>query len=244
MKTVLSILLIAIVLGSPLSAQLAFPFAGAPVVVPDGDLVGVSDTRWINEPAYDGLQIRKVSVYLQFSGGWNGDLFVQLNHNGQHSVLLNRPGVSSTDSYGYGDAGFSITLADSVPRGDVHWYEATLAAVGVSLNGGPLTGTWAPDGRPYSQETAVDPAARTAMLSRFEGMEVNGNWTLLLADLSSGGQGQLVSWGLEVSVVPEPAELAMFFGLGLAGWVLWRRLLLFTGRDAPHQSGRIKPNQG
>lgn len=209
----------------PLAAQqlvLNFDYGGAPVVVPDGDLVGVSDTTWVNEASLDGFKISAVKVLLTLSGGWNGDIYAQLNHNGQFSVLLNRPGVSPTDSLGYSDAGFSVSFADEAASGDVHRYGATLTAGGMSLNGAPLTGTWAPDGRPYGQAEAADPSARTALLSQFDNMIVNGNWTLLLADLSPVGETQLLNWGLEISYVPEPAGLALGFATGLLLWAAWR----------------------
>ncbi|HRZ55139.1 MAG TPA: PEP-CTERM sorting domain-containing protein [Candidatus Paceibacterota bacterium] len=207
----------------PLAAQFTSHWSGSPLVVPDNSLVGVSDTRWVNDPALAGFEIRSVQVHFLFSGGYNGDLYAQLNHNGQFSVLLNRAGVSPADELGYSDSGFSLTLADSAENGDVHMYQATLAASGLSLGGAALTGTWAADGRPYGQATATDPLARTATLSRFNGMGINGNWTLFLADLSPGGQGQLLSWGLEISYVPESAGLALCFGLGLLGWGISRR---------------------
>ncbi|MCX6894794.1 MAG: PEP-CTERM sorting domain-containing protein, partial [Verrucomicrobia bacterium] len=38
---------------------------------------------------------------------------------------------------------------------------------------------------------------------------VNGTWTLFLADMSGGDVSTLVSWGLNVSVVPEPTTWAL-----------------------------------
>jgi hypothetical protein len=46
----------------------------------------------------------------------------------------------------------------------------------------------------------------------------NGTWTLFLADLSGGDQSQLLNWGLEISVVPEPTTWALLgFGVLAAG---------------------------
>jgi hypothetical protein len=223
----MKILLLATIAGAlhalPLSAQFSFHSVGTTLGVPDGSLVGVSDTHWISDPALDGFRVSKVDVTFQFSGGWNGDLFAQLNHNGQFSVLLNRVGVSPGNPLGYGDSGFSLTFSDAAANGDVHQYQATLASGGTHLGGAPLTGLWAPDGRPYGQEMATGPSARVAMLSQFAGTAVNGDWTVVMADLSPGGQGQLLSWGLEISYVPEPAAFAGLTALLLAGWSLWRR---------------------
>lgn len=220
-------LLLAIIAGAwcvlPLSAQILLHSSGTPLAVPDGSLVGVSDTLWLDDRALGGFQVSEVKVTLQFSGGWNGDLFVQLNHNGQFSVLLNRVGASPENPLGYGDSGFSLTFSDSAANGDVHHYQSTLASGGISLDGAPLTGLWAPDGRPYGQALSTEPFVRSATLGQLAGTAINGNWTLFLADLSPGGQGQLLSWGVEISSVPEPAALVGVTTLLLAGWGLWRR---------------------
>ena len=42
-------------------------------------------------------------------------------------------------------------------------------------------------------------------LASFAGLNPNGNWTLFLADLSSGEQAKLKDWGLVISGTAEPA---------------------------------------
>jgi hypothetical protein len=49
-------------------------------------------------------------------------------------------------------------------------------------------------------------------LSLFNSTLPNGAWTLFIADLSSGGQSTLVSWGLTIVTVPEPQTWAMLVG--------------------------------
>jgi hypothetical protein len=51
----------------------------------------------------------------------------------------------------------------------------------------------------------------------FGGANANGTWTLFLADLSGGDISTLVSWGMDISVVPEPITYALLaFGAAIA----------------------------
>jgi hypothetical protein len=56
-------------------------------------------------------------------------------------------------------------------------------------------------------------------LADFNGGNATGTWSIFLADMS-GGDGanlsSLVSWGLEIEVVPEPVTWALLFFVGLA----------------------------
>jgi MYXO-CTERM domain-containing protein len=65
------------------------------------------------------------------------------------------------------------------------------------------------------------------MLGSFAGSDPNGTWTLFLADLSSGAQSTVVSWGLDIITVPEPSTVAMgLMGLALLAGLRkigWRR---------------------
>jgi hypothetical protein len=125
---------------------------------------------------------------------------------------LNRTGVTGTgsgDAFGYGNTGFNITLSStSSGAQDVHFYQN----YSPSYNGsGQLTGTWQPDGRnidPQSAPSAFDAASRLNFGS-FTGLNPNGTWTLFIADLSAGGQSDVVSWSLDITAVPEPANVAL-----------------------------------
>jgi len=183
-------------------------------LVPDANVNGLSMTTNLS---ITGGTISDVTVSLDISGGYNGDLYAYLaGPNGGFAVLLNRVGVSNNaSSFGYGNSGFDIVLSDSAAN-DVHYYQSA----SYTLNGnGQLTGTWAPDGRnigPQSAPSLFGSTAPSALLGSFNGTDPNGGWTLFLADLSVGSQSQLLSWSLDIVTVPEPSVWALgIMGLGL-----------------------------
>jgi hypothetical protein len=179
----------------------------------DNDPNGVQNSQTVA-----GLQgsISSIQVGLMIagtgSGAFNGDYFVELvNDAGGFAVLLNRSGVSSANPYGYSDNGFNVTFSDSAANG-IHFYQ----------NGAY---TWRPDGENISPWSSVpsdyDAQNQTAMLSSFIGEDPNRTWTLLLADVSDGGTGQLVGWSLTITTVPEPPETGLLvLGLIVGAWLL------------------------
>jgi hypothetical protein len=62
-------------------------------------------------------------------------------------------------------------------------------------------------------------------LSSFNNANPNGTWQLFVADLSHGYDSQLVSWGMNITVAPEPAPwmLGMMGGLILVAGLKWKR---------------------
>jgi hypothetical protein len=205
------------------STSFVFPLA---VTIPDGDLTGYQNSQMLT-----GLPVflTDVNVTLNVSGGFNGDLYAYLVHNGTSAILLNRVGRSGASGVGYPDAGFgpdalgtSFTLDDQAVH-DVHLYRT----FPYSLNGsGQLTGQWQPDGRaldPLSPGSAFDGASRAAMLSSFNLTDPNGLWTLFIADTSPGGESVLLSWGMQITAVPEPAFPGLL--LAVAGATCFRRRL-------------------
>jgi subtilisin-like proprotein convertase family protein len=173
--------------------------------VPDGNPNGFANSQVIS--GVDGI-IDSITVQINLSGGYNGDLYMYLTHISGFSVLLNRPGVTTTDGFGYSDSGFNITFDDLAAQ-DIHNYGG---------NGGlPLTGTWQVDGRNWDPATVLDTTARTAFLSSFANLDPNGPWTLFIADMSGGGGlTTLNTWGLTITTVPEPSTVAL---VGLFGGV-------------------------
>lgn len=223
-----------------------YDFAGLPLPLTpgDGSGLGVSDTRTVTSNIE---VITDVNVWFHLEnpvagGAFNGDFYATLSHDSGFAVLLNRPGRrggSDPDAYGYADNGFSITLDDQAPAGDVHTYRLQLPLT----EGGPpglshstevdpsyqagLTGRWAPDGRDANPADVTSDMMRTRMLSQFNGLPASGQWTLFVADVSPGGSARLTGWGLEITglaVIPEPAVTMGCVGAVLLAWATRRRL--------------------
>jgi subtilisin-like proprotein convertase family protein len=166
--------------------------------IPDGNVAGLADTRTLSGVTANikSTGVDNVTVHLSLTGGYNGDLYGYLVHDSGFAVLLNRAGKVSTNAFGYGDSGYDITLNGS--GGDVHQYRGN----GDTYDGnGRLLGSWSADGRAVDPATVVETNGRTALLSSFNGLGVNGSWTLFLADLSVGEESTLVSWDLTLDVV-------------------------------------------
>jgi len=189
--------------------------------IPDNSATGIAYNFNLSDPA---TVIQNVSVTLNLSGGWNGDLYAYLSHGTETAVLLNRVGVSDANPDGYGNTGFSVTLSGSTLT-DIHNYQA----LSPSYNGsGQLTGTWGADGRsitPDASGSTFDSAPRNATLSTLNGSDPNGSWTLFIADQSGGFISTLNGYTVEVTAVPEPAETALVVGaiLGFSALVLKKR---------------------
>ena len=213
--------------GAALAASLAFSAGAATVTntfnfsagqaIPDNNLSGllkVGSVSLLSIPA-----VQEIRVGLNISGNFNGDLYAYLQKDGAQSILLNRVGVGSYNPFGYSDAGFNVTFSDSAAA-DIHGYRTTTKDALTTQ----LTGTWQPDGRtisPNSAPSLFDTALRPAMLSSFEGVNPTGNWNLFISDISAGGNSTLNSWSLQfvntVTPVPEPGTIAL---LGLGGVAL------------------------
>ena len=207
LKSALTILA-GVVAFSARAALYTYDFNGINTVIPDGDVAGLSDTHSISGVAG---HITDISVTVNISGGYNGDLYGYLVSDSGFAILLNGIGRTGANPYGSPGSGMVVTFND-VTGTDIHYAPGTF--------GTPLTGTWASDGRNVDPVNALDTDPRTATLSSFTGGNPNGNWTLFLADTSPIGEGTLNSWSLslEVSTVPEPTTWALAgFGLVFAG---------------------------
>jgi subtilisin-like proprotein convertase family protein len=200
--------------------------------IPDGNPVGLM--LQTNVSGVAGT-ISSVTVTLDILGGFNGNLYAYLaGPQGQLAVLLNRPGVTAGNAFGYSDSGFSITL-DSASLNNIHGY-----GDGYSLNGsGQVTGTWAPDGRaidPQFTGAAFDAAPTTNGLALFAGGNANGLWTFFIADMGVGGVANMNNLSISIVTVPEPSPLALL-GLGLGGMVCIQRLR----RNSQRLAGTLAP---
>jgi subtilisin-like proprotein convertase family protein len=185
--------------------------------IPDNSDFGVSDTLTVS--GLDGL-IGNLAVSLDIGatdGGvaFNGDLYVYLQHGASLAVLLNRSGKSDENDFGYSDDGFNVTF--TLYGDDIHTYGGN--------DGETLTGEWGADGRKVDPNDVVDTDAQTAELDVFLNTEANGEWTLFVADLNSGGTAQVNNWSLSVDAVPEPYTISLI-GLFGVGFLFVRRLYL------------------
>lgn len=166
--------------------------------IPDGNVSGWSDTRTVS-----GLNtsISSVTVGLEITGGFNGDMYGYLSYNGALIPLVNRVGVTAGNPFGSSGGGFSVTLSDAGAT-DIHNYGTGIAS-----------GTYQADGRnidPASSPSAFDGASRLTFAGTFNGMNPNGDWTLFFADMAGGGgTPTLSSWDLEITAVPEPVNVAL-----------------------------------
>jgi subtilisin-like proprotein convertase family protein len=192
--------------------------------IPDGSTSGLADSQTLDFSSLQLNQIVSLQVNLNVSGGFNGDYYAYLVHDGGFTVLLNRAGRNSGNHFGYSDSGMTVTFNDGSPN-DIHTYQ------NVTPPASPLTGTWAPDGRNVAPANALDTDPRTALLASFNGQDPSGQWTLFISDVADGAQGSLVNWGLVITAVPEPSPALLIF-LGLAGFCAGRRLLHRSDRAA------------
>lgn len=176
--------------------------------IPDANPAGIALSHTFSG-LYEGLGgagINAVDVHLNLTGGFNGDLYGYLvlqNGSGTYtSILLNRVGREDASGFGFSTGGFGSIVLSSAGGTDIHTVTS------------PAGGTYSADGRtvnPNGDFSGPGVASRPAQLNVFTagGISANGTWTLFLADLSGGDVSHLVSWGLDVSVVPEPTTWAL-----------------------------------
>lgn len=220
LRTILAGLLAA---SAPAGAQVLLlgEYNNVNLAIPDGNPSGAFNTQTLSGANNTILNVR-VTLTLESGefGAWNGDYYAFLTHGSGTSILLNRIGRTSSNNLGSSTEGFaSVTFSDSAPRGDIH----NFALVDPSS---PLTGPWAPDGRATLPNIALDSDPRTRTLSQLNGENSAGDWTLYLADMNSGGDAILRSWTLEVTVVPEPAEITAAIAAALSAFAAARRFKL------------------
>ena len=94
----------------------------------------------------------------------------------------------------------TLTLTGLSDLGDIHLSPG---------DPGLLTGRWEADGRFIDPDLVVDTDPRNAGLDQLFGLDPDGEWTLFVADLSTGSQHTLRSWELSITGVPEPTSLAL-----------------------------------
>jgi len=171
--------------------------------IPDGSPAGVSFVGTY-DAAPAGSTVSSLTVSLNISGGFNGDLYAYLvSPNGTLVMLMNQPGVT-LNGFGASGAGMNITLTDSTTDPNYH------GSIQNVTSGSYLTGNYNAAGS----------------LVNFNGSQADGNWTLFFADLANGGGTSLVEgWSLNITAVPEPVNLSLaLFGGGM-GILALRRFI-------------------
>jgi subtilisin-like proprotein convertase family protein len=203
------------------AAAVVFDSGPVGLEIPDDSATGV--VSLITVP--DAGVVASVSVQFELSvpagqTGWLGDLYAYLRHADGFAVLLNRPGRTGVNPFGYADSqSVQVTFADSAAHGDIHSYRTALNGSESGSLVGALLGSWAPDGRNVGPDAVTDTTPRTALLDGFAGHSVAGDWILFVADLSGGGQHRLDRWALnfelQSAAVPEAATGGAALGVGL-----------------------------
>ncbi|MDB6080400.1 MAG: hypothetical protein JWO82_4147 [Akkermansiaceae bacterium] len=194
-----------------------YNFSGLGLAVPDGNPAGALNSQALTSSI---RSIDSIQITLSITGAFNGDLYAYVSSESAVSVLLNRTGKTAGDAFGYGDSGFNVTFDDVATNGNIHTYQATFTPVA----GSPLTGTWQPDGRNVNPNSVTDASPVTALLSNFHSTSAEGNWSLFVADLSSGQTHVVESWGMVITgdTVPESSS-ALLLGVAATGSLLKRK---------------------
>ena len=152
--------------------------------IPDSLGSSAEDEMIITETdVIDDLKLRLVIAHT-----FVGDLTVRLTHvdTGTAVDVIDRPGRPALGQFGCSESDIDATLSDeaSDPVED----ECALPAPAIS-------GTFSPN----------EP------LSSFDGEGIDGTWKLSAWDDAAGDNGQIVSWCLEPTYVPEPGAGTMLF---------------------------------
>jgi subtilisin-like proprotein convertase family protein/uncharacterized protein YvpB len=144
--------------------------------IPDNDPIGVMDIINMTDMRY----IHDLNIYLNISHSWVGDLEIRLFHEGAgiQVTLIDRPGYPIQQ---YGCSGDNIiTILDDEASQPV---EDKCAASIPSISG------------------SFQPSE---VLESFNGIAINGSWTLTIIDHQKNDTGSLVQWCLESSVSVQP----------------------------------------
>lgn len=163
-------------------------------LIPDASSSGVLQS--INVASSALASITSMTVTLTTTGGWNGDLYAYLWHDGIITTLVNRVGVTSSTPDGNSTSGMSLTFSDA-------------AATDVHTVTGALSGTYQADGRTADPASVLDTSARLNALSLFNSSTPTGTWRLFIADVAGGDEATLMNWGFSLTGVAAPTNLVV-----------------------------------
>ncbi|MBT5705866.1 MAG: hypothetical protein HOI66_06025, partial [Verrucomicrobia bacterium] len=202
----------------PVSAGIVRVSDEVSLPIPDGDLAGTLVRIHVSDvPVGQGIRDLNVSLSVDGTVGFNGDLFAYLTKtdNSGFSILMNRVGREPNNQFGSAGSGLkNLVFDDEAADGDIHFYETVIGES--SIFGLPWTGTWQPDGRLVDPALITGAEPRGALLDQFDGIDPNGEWLLFLADVSPGGLLTLTDWSLEFEL---DADVSTFSGVASDGLV-------------------------
>jgi subtilisin-like proprotein convertase family protein len=192
-------------------------FNNVNTAIPEGNPVGVAFSGSVSDAG--GIAVGVLTVTLNVSGGYNGYLYSYLvAPNGTMTVLLNQPGVTGSNPFGYSGSGLNVTLSDTGGSS----IQTTTEPAGV-----PFTGTYQAAGS----------------LANLYGSPADGTWTLFFADLSSGaGPAELNSWSLGITAVPDGGSTVPDGGSTLAFLALASTGLAWFHRRRAASRARVSPH--
>lgn len=215
-----TILTLAVVLAMASTAFATGSYVGGGGAVPDDGYNGTLASMFASSvvvPAGEpgGDTVAGVEVDLDMSHTWVGDVVVKLDGPGGLITLLSRPVFAEVGDDGTGCCGDSSNLV--------------IGSLQTFVDGGSISAENLGLAQPSSADPipaqTLDPhggtvAGDTSLLATYAGDSAVGTWTLYVGDSAGADLGNVSSWTLRLTTVPEPTSLSL---LALGGLALLRR---------------------
>jgi trimeric autotransporter adhesin len=167
------------------------------VPIPDSSVAGgpgsISDTISIA----DVSTLSDLNVYIRANHTWVGDLIFTLQHvpSGTTVTLIDRPGVPAS-TFGCSGDNYDVTVDDEGLDTPI---ENQCVAPPPAITGQAIGG---------------DPP-NASLLAAFDGLSIQGDWTLTVTDNATGDTGTLNEWCVIVTATPDPTPIPVMGGLGV-----------------------------
>jgi len=149
-----------------------------PLSIPDPPATGV-----VNIQTVSGVvgTIADLNVDVKVDHTYTGDVEVRLEFNSVTAILISQLGTP-LGGFGCSTANFDVSLDD----------EATAGSIDNQCN--------------LTAPAAVSPPSYvpTMLLSDFDGMNPNGDWTIHVTDFASPDTGSLIRWSLHIGTLAGP----------------------------------------